>query len=68
MRHLLLLAAVIGSIALIGCGPDTSKTASKTKSETSDTSKVTFDYFQDAEFDSTIKENDTVVVMFTADY
>ena len=64
MRHLLLLAAVIGGITLIGCGPD----ASTTESKTSETSKVTFDYFQDADFDSTIKENDTVVVMFTADY
>ena len=65
MRYLLLLAAVIGSIALIGCESDASTTASNTEPEAS---KVTFDYFQDAEFESTIKANDTVVVMFTADY
>lgn len=62
MRHLMLLAAFAGSIALIGCESE------KTTSTTSDTSNVTFDYFQDAEFESTIKANDTVVVMFTADY
>ena len=63
MRHLLTLAAIIGSTILIGCGPNSAQT--KPDSET--TSKIALDYLQDdAEFESVIKEKTTVVVMFNA--
>lgn len=60
MRHLLTLAAVVGIIILTGCDPN----SSQTKPET--TSKIALDYLQDAEFESVIKENTLVVVMFSA--
>ena len=68
MRHLLLLAAIMGCITFAGCNPKPSPDTSQTKPDTSKTSKVNLDYFQDADFESTLKENAVVVVMFTADY
>ena len=58
----------MGCITFAGCSPKPSPDTSQTKPDTSKTSKVNLDYFQDADFESTLKENAVVVVMFTADY
>jgi len=64
MRHLLTLAAIIGSTILVGCSPN----SSQTKPDTETTSKIAFDYLQDAELESVIKENTLVVIMFSASW